>query len=495
MMALNPSAQLAELAATALIGVDRAGGIAAGAVLSAAATAATRVKAGMVPVRGGTGAPECPVEALPVCSPNAASILSRLLTEGEWIVVDEWARLAAERGRRVPPGLVPAVLGVCEMRPGLRIAFARSLGQCGTWLAGLNPAWTWAVASGPPADIESRWATGTIAERREWLAAIRRNDPARAAPLVRSTWSDDPADDRRAFVDAFEIGLNLADETFLQTCLADRSKGVREAAVTLLRRLPASQYVKRMTAHAERMLTFEAGKKGLLKKKAGRVGVEPPAEWDEALAAEGLEERPPSGVVKRAWWLRQVLGMVPPSHWSAKFGLAPAELIAAIGGSDFEPDVLAAWVAAAPATGDVDWCGALARHAIERKKGAAIDLLPLWKGLSPQPRESVIGEVIGAAKTVWTVPWEVLGTADHAWSEPFSRRMVAVLNDSLPSKAAEWWAVGTAIDAIRLRIHPSLASEFEGLVDRLFKGEPPPSVSKATDRLRLRAEIHKEFAA
>ncbi len=490
----SPASQLEELAARALIGTDRAGGAKAGEILTAAVVAASRARAGLRTAVRAAAVDECPPETLPVCSANAASILSRILAAGEWVMVEEWARLACSARRRVPSGLVPAVLTACESRAGLAYQFGAALGRCGEWLGGFNPVWRKGPGAGVPADLEARWATGTAGERREWLALARRTEPGRAIALVRLTWADDAASDRGTFVQILGIGLTAEDETFLESCLADRSKAVREAAAGLLCRLPESAYVGRMTARADRMLKLDESKKGLLKRRAAKWSVEPPGEWDELLAAHALEEKPPTGVGKRAWWLRQVVSAVPPAHWCAKTGLDAAELIAALEGNEYEKDVLIAWMTAAPRAGDVAWCRALAVHAAENKKGSPVELRPLWEPLAPEDRETVIADVIGARRSVWTTPWEILGTADHAWSEAFSRKMTSTLLAGLPSKAGEWWAVGPAIDGIRLRIHPALAAEFERLVEKLFEGDLPPSVGRATERLRMRAEMHRELS-
>jgi hypothetical protein len=288
-------------------------------------------------------------------------------------------------------------------------------------------------------------------------------------------------------------GLSPADEPFLESCLKDRSKTVREAAAGLLARLPGSAYVARMTARADAMISLEEVKKGLLKKKTASLVVEPPQVWDASLAAEGLDEKPPGGMGKRAWWLRQILTVVPPAHWSARFKLPADDLLRALDENDYEKDVLAAWIAAASNAADADWCLALARHGVTRKKGHAVELRPLWAGLAPEAREAVIRRVIGHAKTTWQEQLEVLGTADHAWSADFSREMIGILAASVPGKQADWWAVGPGLDHLSYGVHADAGAVLESLIQRLFKDDPPPSITKALDRLRLRGEMHKEF--
>lgn len=492
----SPVSLLADLSATALIGADRAGGVRPAELLSRAAAAGLKARAGFAPPAAITVA-ACPsVEPWGECSARAASILQQLITQNEWVLAEEWAGLAHSRERRIPPAALPAVLEACVSRPGLARALASTLGECGRWLASLNPAWGRGSAPVEVADMADRWSTGTAAERREWLAVVRRNAPEAAEGLVRSTWTDDSPETRRRFVEVFTTGLAERDEPFLEGCLADRAKQVGNAAAELLPRLASSRFVARMIGRADPLLSLEAGKKSLLKARRSRLTVEPPAEWDPSLAADGVEEKPPSGTGKRAWWLRQVLACVPPAHWSSRFERNPAELIAALEGSDYEKDVLAAWAIAAPRAGDAEWCAALARHAAGGKKVSPADLAPLWQPLDPERREGALSEFLEGHKGPWAVPWAVLVGADHAWSAAFTRRMLAVLSGAVPPKQADWWEVGPAIETIRQRLHIAGIPDFETLItDRLFKGDPPPSITRAIDLLRLRAEMHKELSS
>lgn len=489
----GPRKRMEELAAAAILGVDRAGGVDARGLLGGAAVAGARIRAGMVPSKVNVEHEACGEETRPVCSGRAAEILVRALGDRE--IASEWGRLAAARGVRVPSRLAPAILAEVWKWVGGDAVLVEAAGEVGRWLARLNGVSGKAVVALEQA--EEAWGTGTNSERRHLLVRMRAIDAARARALVESTWKDEGADARRAFLEAMDAsGLTPEDEPLLERALTDRSKPVRELAAAMLPRLAGSKYVERMTARAAGMIRVVESKKGLvLKKKVVKVVAEPPAEWDPALAKEGIEEKPPQGMGKRAYWLRQIVATVPVGHWTRSLGLSAEELIAGVSGDDYERDVIEAWSVAAARSGDEEWCRGLALQGVRKKKGRAADLHGLWQGLEPRARESVVRAQVSELKGGWVEAWEVLATVEHAWSRAFSKEMVARLGESLPTKKVDHWDVGFQVHAIGTRIDPSLATEFEAVVEKVFKGEVPPSVAASLARLRLRAEMHKEFAA
>ncbi len=493
-LATSPAKRMDELAASVTIGAERAG-TKAPRILAESAAAGLRARAGFAPARGVAIPSACEPDARPVCSPRAGGLLTRLVTEGDWPLIQEWARLAAERGQRAPEGVVPALLEAAATRAELAEAVRPVLGRLGEWLAALNPEWRKSAAAALPADLDERWAVGTTAERRAWLALVRKSEPERAIPLLRSTWAQDAAADRQKLITALLDGLSPVDQDFLEESLKDRSRGVRQEAAGLLARLPASRYVARMIDRAAALITVAAPTKGLLRKKGARLTVEPPKDWDPALDADGLEEKPPGGIGKRAWWLRQIVACVPPAEWTRRTGLAPAELVARLETSDHEREVLSAWEDAAARHADIEWSLALVDRRLAKRAEDIAGCAPLWTVLARAPQERVVLRVLESPNVGWQERWAVAATVDEGWSEHLARSALKALDESLPKKAVDWWQVGDAIERLVLRCHPAVAPQLEDTVVKAFGGDLPPSVEKAVGRLRLRAEMHKEFGS
>ena len=493
-IAASPANRMEELAASVTIGAERAGTKAA-KILAESAAAGLRARAGFAPTRGVTTPQICEPDSRPVCSPRAGGLLTRLVTETDWPLVQEWSRLAAERGQRAPEAVVPALLEAAATRAELAAAVRPVTGRLGEWLAGLNPQWRKSGAATLPVDLDERWLVATTAERRTWLALLRTDEPVRAITLLRSTWAQDAAGDRQKLIAELLTGLSPADEDFLDECLKDRSKGVRLEAAALLARLPGSKYVARMIDRAGALITVADAKKGLLRKKGPKLTVEPPKDWDPVFEADGLEEKPAANIGKRAWWLRQIVACVPTKVWSERTGYSAGDLVAALEGSDYEKDVLAGWWDAAARYADVDWALALIDRRLAKNGDGIAEDGPLWLALPPEGRERVVLRILESDKVGWHDRWTTAGTVDHAWSERFARVTVKSLDESLPKKAVDWWQVGDAVERLALHCHPAVAPQLEETIVKAFGGDLPPSVEKAVGRLRLRADMHKEFAS
>jgi hypothetical protein len=341
------AALVSALAGTARQPPPGAGaGDAEGALLAAAAALAVRRLAGWVPPRADPPAvAPCPPDQRPVVSPAAELRLAGMLAEGGAELLPEWLELAAGSRLLVPPRLLPALLAHAEARPTLRRPVLAVIGERGAWLAAQVPAWDFAAVGDP----EAAFAGGTRAARTEALRELRRRDPAAALERLTAGWAAEPGADRAALIACLAVGLESGDEPFLEAALGDARKEVRAQARDLLARLPGSRLAARMRGRAAAMVVH---RKTLL---GGRLDVSPPAELDAGMAADGVEREPLAGQGERAWWLAQVVGLVPPAAW-------PVDAVAAAARSEWAPAVLAGWAAGAARFQDAARAEALVLH-------------------------------------------------------------------------------------------------------------------------------------
>ena len=91
-------------------------------------------------------------------------------------LLPEWLALAAERGLRPPPELVPALLDLAAVDPSLHAAVGAAAGPLGRWLAERRS--HWAFVHGAGEDVEEIWAEGGSDERRALFERLRGSDPA-----------------------------------------------------------------------------------------------------------------------------------------------------------------------------------------------------------------------------------------------------------------------------------------------------------------------------
>src|SRR5690606_16357475 len=149
---------------------------------------------------------------------------------------------------------------------------------------------------------------------------------------------------RASFLSALASTLRPEDEEFLEQCLSDRSKGVREEAAHLLSRLSSSAFSQRMAERARRVVRYVAGG-GLITRTVATVEVELSTDVEDALKREGLVAKAQGKLGARGSLLSQLVGHAPLSVWNES-GVAPEEWIAAAKGSDWTVALIDGWLGA-----------------------------------------------------------------------------------------------------------------------------------------------------
>lgn len=490
-------ATLRTIATTAMIGADRAGTKPA-ELLTKAAAHGLRARAGWQGLPAPLPFSACPADPTPPAGSAATATLMRLLADPDAALIEEWASLAAAARVRVADPLVPLVLALWCPQPARDATVAAVCGVRGQWLAGLNSEWSRAVTRRLTSDVESQWQTGTAAERQQLLSLVRREDPARASSLVQLTWKDDNADERARFIAMMAERLSAEDEPVLTTALADRSKQVRAHAARLLAKLPTSAFATRMLDRAAACCAVQPGRKGVaarLKGKAGpAIAIEPPTKWDPAFAGDGMEEKPPDKRGQRSWWLRQIFSFVPAAALAQRLGVTREELVAAATASDYANELIQGMLLAAASYDDIATYVDLIDTLYAGNAHAAADMDPTSTLLTPQAQEQVFLRLFERPTLDWEQRLSLLSKTTHHWTADFSHAIVASVAASMPAtpkKNRDW--LGHHVATIARVVHPSAIAAIEELAQRLGD-DRPPSVQKAIDRLRLRADMHKEFA-
>jgi hypothetical protein len=216
----------------------------------------------------------------------------------------------------------------------------------------------------------------------------------------------------------FSVNLSSEDEAFLNACLEDRSKGVRQLAATLLGSLPDSAFSQRQKQRLNTWLRFEKG--GLLKKN--KLIVELPETWDKTWLIDGIEEKPPQGKGEKAWWLEQALSTVPPAYWSAQWQLSPDDILALLAKHEWRKTIQDAWKQALQNYPDAAWAETfLTRFDINQ--------IDLWRVIPPAQAERLATQLLTTAeeKQLATV-LSILIHIQHAWSVEFSQQVINAIH-------------------------------------------------------------------
>ncbi len=481
-----------------------------GALLGAATALAFYRLTGALPAEapsGGTLAlPEA--EDRPECPPQAAQHLHAILNSDQRReLLPEWLEAAAKAGVRVPSADLPELLDLGRGQVSLRPPIRAVIGLRGGWLAAQNPDWDYArsvefvglgtegSAAGPD-EIKSQWETGSRAARQALLETLRASDPEAARALIESTWSTERADERTAFVERLLPGLSMADEPFLEAALDDRSKEVRRVAAGLLARLPESRLIVRMTERLRPLLRWVPGEDaklfGLRRGRPNQIEVSLPEECDKPMVRDGIDPKVPSQRSKlgeRAWWLTQMLSVVPPSVWTASWGISPALILTAVVNHDWKEALVGGWLSATLTHNDAAWAEALLRVATDRAD--LIDALP------PARQEALLIDKLGG--NVVPLHQHPALALLRRYNQPWSLELARAFLRALYRHMCEWtshgdWAVhnGLQYDFV-LRIPPELVRE-------IADGWPTDSGARerwqpSVDRLLITLQFRQDMLA
>jgi hypothetical protein len=427
----------------------------------------------------------------PACSATALEVLELILSGevpipgGVALLAGQWLDSAARAGRRVPARLLPRLLDLGSTSPGLQTALRTVVGPRGRWLSGHHDRWAW--AAGEPLDdldaVRVRFATAAKAERLALLDAMRRADPGRGLELLRSTWKSDPAAERAALLAVLAVGLSDDDEPFLEEALDDRSAAVRQAAVDLLNRLPASRRATRMAERLEALMSRD-----------GPLSFAPPGKPDAGAQRDGINDAAPAGMGVSSWRLTQLVAGAPLSFWTGSLGLTPAKIVALAaadvtrpgrkGAAAAGPLLLGLEAAAVAQAGrsDPGWAVAVLAH---RPSRAVLASLP--PGLAAEQLTRLLGGGLGHGPAVA----ELLAACPGPWPKSLGD---AVLDRYRKLGARAVLELQAALPVLAARLDPSALPLVETWVLALADDQSlRRRVQTLGHALSLRAVIEREF--
>ncbi len=448
----------------------------------------------------------CAEDTQPISSHRACYYLDMLLREETHTLLQEWLTYAHAAGQRVPEEYLPALLDCGCKQKALRDAIIPVLGRRGYWLAAHNQAWMYAVSQWEMRyavtgehDMaayrqarEAAWQTGESTFRQALLRDVRVRDPAFGRTLVQSTWKTDGASNRSTFIALLETGLSLDDEPFLEQALDDRSKEVRQVAVNLVACLSQSRLVQRMIARASDMLHAKRNWRGKL-----QIEVTPPEKLDAAMIRDGMGNSPTHmHIGEKAWWLRQVIIAIPPSHWCEQWETTPAELVQIAIAHPWKDALIHGWAQTSWRNRDTQWAEALLTpDVIKHLEDSYRDML--LASLPPDKQETVVLQHIKEQKGLGnSLSQTLLSTCQHPWSASFTRAIVDYVRQYIEGKrTATEWNIKYMLKEYALFMDTSL-------IDEIATGWPTESkawdtwertVEQMLETVRLRSAIRKSF--
>lgn len=428
--------------------------------------------------------------------PARAEALLALLLRGVHpaSLLTEWLQLLQRRADRLPARFLPNLLDTATRQPALRPQVAPVLDERGRWLAGLQPAWDWALVHPRTEARTLLWETGAPERRVAALGEWRDADPAAARQALIAVWKAEPPEQRAALLSVLVVRLSLEDEPFLEAALDDRRKEVRTVAQRLLAQLPGSQLGQRMLARLTPLLQVE---RRLLRPE--RLVLTLPAECDAAMQRDGVGTAPHAGLGEKAGWVVDLLATIDPAVWTERFARAPLACLALLEDSDFAAVFVRGWALA---------CVRHAANGVTPQLAQWLRDLALWwiKADTRQRHampESVFG-VLGAAcrhdeagildklldalPASWPLDADLLQLLQHladagraAWSPALSRRVLQCLAAAWPllSGLPHPWYARPMLASLALALDPAAACAFAN--DRARAGASGDAADPASD--------------
>ena len=338
-------------------------------LLDVAALGAVLRRAGMRP-RTPRPLPEpAPTDPRRPAGPAAAARLLELLGGTDRELLELWLATAQECGVRPPEPLLPALLDHATRFPTLAPLLVAVAGPRGRWLAGHRRDWAATVATALPSPTRATaeaagqgppsWDLGPPAERVAWLTDRRSDDAGAARRVLESGWPREEPAQRAALLAVLAVGLDPADEPFLEQCLGDRRGDVRVTAARLLTALPGSALGRRAAARARAAVRVE---RQVLRR---RLVVTVPAGHDEAMFRDQVPPPPARlgpGGGPGAWLLLHVVAAAPLATWVPALGASAVDVTALEAADGWQAVLWSGWARAAVREGDAVWAEALLQH-------------------------------------------------------------------------------------------------------------------------------------
>lgn len=312
-MALLGSARVGELPAApdpALDGVWDSIGMENPSVGILQALALTRAwqRAGVKSTEVGDGEGSCPPESREFL-PGTVVEGARRLMSGEFPeVLPEWLGMAGLSGKILPARVLPEMLAAATRDASMRPAIATLAGERGVWMARRHAKYSWLLGESDVPD--DAWDGDDGPLRLAWYRQTRERDPVRAAEAIAAQWAGEDASMRENLVRIIAKDPQPADEEWLEkTALADRRQETRELAALALAGIPDSAFRKRAWKRLRECVTIVGS----------TIQVDPPNQFETEWAADGIRSKPAQGTGDKAWWLRQIVALVPLDEYHKVF--------------------------------------------------------------------------------------------------------------------------------------------------------------------------------
>ncbi len=367
------------------------------------------------------------------CSRQSARHLDAILDGPYEPALEEFLNAMTPTGKLLPPRALPRLLDRALKDEQLAGKILPLAGSRGAWLAEQAPKWRHFFRSPDP----SRWPTASIDERLDILKYLRTSQPDEGLHLLLSTWQEDGLRERVKLLQLLENGLSSADEPFLESCLDDKRKEVRQIAALLLAHIPGSALSRRLMDYAQSMFKTMPG---------NMIEIHPPETLPVLWQRDGMESTGGSSNSK-ASLIRLLFSRIDPGNWEQHFNQTPQEILRQFSNGLWSSNLIEGLLEATLRFRKSAWADALLWNweSSDREQGPAPEWVSKISGLiSSEMFESIAWDHV-RINPGWILPETstafVLLSERPAWSEKVSLKLIEDFRKWLAQSNGQNWGV------------------------------------------------------
>jgi len=293
--------------------------------LQVAAVAFNYRQAGVLPLLKATiSLPVAAAEEKKYCSAAAVQALKDIQSEESTPLLQLWLQECNAKQQIIQPELLPALLALGVQEKKLQTLITSCCGKRGEWLSSFNDAWNFSQNQ----TVEQLWQTGTPEQRKTVLRETRTVNADEARNLLQQTWPQEDAATKVSFLEIFALNINEADIPFLETLSAEKSKKVKDEAVSLLKKIPASGIVQQYRQVLQQSVELKKEKALLGLSSKISLQFHLPATIDESIFKTGIDKLSNNkAFTDEEYILYQLIQTVPPSFWEKHLAVTPENII------------------------------------------------------------------------------------------------------------------------------------------------------------------------
>ena len=238
---------------------------------------------------------------------------------------------------------------------------------------------------------------------------------------------------------------------------------------------------------------------GKLRKRKLRIDL--PTAPDKAALRDGIEAKPPASrkIGERAFWLSQLVAMVPPSHWCRRFDCDAQTFLDAVLATDYANELLGALTQATVRHPQGEWTQVLARAWMASSQDATAILAALYdlaKTGSPAERAALLELQLRDTKTANAgYISHLLDAVELQWNATITKLAIDHLAETVASSKENWSQSRNSLDAWARRCDIGIgAQRAAALLDKYGEGHSwRNALEQFNDIVAFRAAMHKEL--